>query len=403
LMWRCEGLPEILDFVSALQSEKRHFEYPLEGGGLHVDRLFGLKADPEVSRNARLVFHETGPEAQVKSIYFAIGRTGAVLPVALLEKSDDPELEIPDGAPIPACNGNSILDIQKESTVRVVSENGAPPLLRLMEKDAARAGSGPDNCPSCQSELRGAIDEPFFYCENQKCPGRIRSRILHLIGPNGLNLESISVRTAELLFSDKRCHLSALLSLSEEEIEIVSPGTGQKFVKEISRWKKIPLWKALYLSDIEHLSERDARSLAAFIGKLEGLEKLFDVRRPLEHLCGITPESYDGISKWLERDGLAELRSLEKIGVEVLDDDQQYSAIFRGRRIVVAGEFTHLNIDQIIIDVERYGARVDFRVGRMTDILIAGHKVKTEIESAHYYGTTVINEALLLSILREVE
>ena len=89
--------------------------------------------------------------------------------------------------------------------------------------------------------------------------------------------------------------------------------------------------------------------------------------------------------------------------MEVLDDDQQYSAIFRGRRVVVAGEFTHLNIDQIIIDIERHGARVDFRVGRMTDILIAGHKVKTEIESAHYYGTTIINEALLLSILREVD
>ena len=90
-------------------------------------------------------------------------------------------------------------------------------------------------------------------------------------------------------------------------------------------------------------------------------------------------------------------------GFEILDDDARSSAIFRGRRIVVAGDFGNLTREQIRVDIERHGGHVDSRVGRMTDLLIVGQGAKLEVDSAHYYGTALMNESLFLAILRTVE
>jgi DNA ligase (NAD+) len=403
LTWRCESLPEVLDFVSALQREKRDFEYPLEGGGLHVDRLFGLQEDPEVSRSARLVFQETGREAKVKSVYFAIGRTGAVLPIALLEQADGDGPSVPDGAPIPAHSGSSVLQVRAQSVVRIADDDGAPPLLRLTSTSQDKGSSPIEDCPSCNSKLRAEIDEPFLYCDDRNCPGRERSRLLHLIGPNGLGLRSISIRTAEAALADEKVSLLHVLSLTPEKIDAVASGTGDDFAAEIAKWKKIPFWQVLYLSNIDHLSEQDARSLAAFVANPQGLVKLSEHQRPLEQHCGISPESYDGLSRWFESDGFKDLQALMDAGFEILDDDARSSAIFRGRRIVVAGDFGNLTREQIRVDIERHGGHVDSRVGRMTDLLIVGQGAKLEVDSAHYYGTALMNESLFLAILRTVE
>jgi len=403
LMWRCEGLPEVLDFVSALQQERRQFEYPLSGGGLHVDRLFGLQQDPQVSRSARLVFQQSGPEATVKSVYRAIGRTGAVLSVALLEAVTSTEGEIPDGAPIPASSGSSVLGVRAGTLVRIIKDESKPPLIRLMERAEILNVPRIEKCPSCKSELRHSEDEPFLYCDNKTCPGRVRSRLLHLIGPNGLNLQSLSIRTAEALLGGQDVNLARVLTLDPKDVEANAPGTSAAFAADIAKLKKVPFWKALYLSGIDHLSEQDARCLAAFVSNLEGLKRLGDYKRPLEHICGMSPESYDGVSRWLEESGLESLQSLSDAKFELLDDRVAYSAVFRGRRVVVAGEFKHLTQEQIRNDVERYGGRVDFKVTRMTDLLIVGAEAKLELDAGRYYGTTLMTEALFISVLRQVE
>ena len=70
--------------------------------------------------------------------------------------------------------------------------------------------------------------------------GRIRSRLLHLIGPEGLNLESLS-SVAEELFRGKKINLNYLISLTAADVDRVAPGKGAKVVEEIRRNKRFPL------------------------------------------------------------------------------------------------------------------------------------------------------------------
>jgi len=402
-MWRCEGLPELLDFVATLQQRASNFAYPLCGGGLHLDRLIGLRADAQVSRSAHFIFPDVGPVAMVKSVYRAVGRTGAVLPVAMLDAVKSGEGKVPDGAPIPAYSGSQVLALQSGAQVRILRDRAGPPLIRPLDSGRQTGLPRLQKCPSCESKLRYCEDEPFAYCDEKTCPGRNRSWLLHIIGSNGLDLKSISIRTAEALLGGQELTLLRVLRLEPKDVETHAPQSGHAFAKEIAKWKKIPFWKALYLSNIDHLCEQDARCLAAFATKPAGLQRLLDFPRPAERLCGISPESYDGMIRWLEAGGLDSLTTLRQAGFELLDDGAVYSAVFRGRRAVVSGEFKHLSQEQIRTDVERYGGRVDAKVTRMTDILILGAEAKSDLEAARYYGTTLMTEALFIAVLRLIE
>jgi translation initiation factor IF-2 len=78
------------------------------------------------ARRLRLVFPAPGRAALVKKTYFAVGRGGAILPVALLAKPPDSELPVPERAPVPAASATGILDLPLGETVRGAPGDGGP-------------------------------------------------------------------------------------------------------------------------------------------------------------------------------------------------------------------------------------------------------------------------------------
>ena len=400
-MWRCEGLQEVLDFVSALQREKSKFAYSLDGGFLIVDRLFGPKRNTETAARAEFVFEETGQPAVVKSISQAVGRTGAILPIALLAAAEGTGSRGPDAAPIPAVSGTQLLSLSANDDVFLVDRPGGPPIIRKEQTANTLSSSRLDVCPSCSTKVEVYLDSPFVRCPNEKCSGRIRSRLLHLIGPEGLNLESLSIRVAEELFRGKKINLNYLISLTAADVDRVAPGKGAKVVEEIRRNKRYPLWKLLYLSDIDFMSERDARCLSCFARDLAGLERILKIQKPLESVSAISPEAHDGFVAWLKAGGINEFQELLRNGIEIIDDLSAPSALFRGRRIVIAGTLARVDQGSLIIELEKLGARIEHNVNRMTDLLVCGNGVSEHLDASEYYGTPTISEADLLPLILE--
>jgi|GEM_PF-2444402 len=400
-MWRCEGLQEVLDFVSALQTKKSKFGYPLDGGFLVIDRLFGPNRSSEISPRAEFIFEETGHSAVVKTISHAVGRTGAILPIALFASNEETGSRTPDAVPIPVVSGTSLLSLTQNEDVLLVYRPGGPPMIRKVQSKEAKTSPKLKNCPSCSSEVQAYPDLPFVRCPNEACKGRIRSSLLHLIGPEGLNLESLSIRVAEELFKDKKIKLHYLFSLTVEEVETVSPGNGAKIVDEIHRSKKLSLWKLLYLSGIDFMSERDARCLACFVRDLSGLERILHIQKPLESVSAISPEAYDGLISWLKAGGVGEFQQLLQSGIEIVDDLTAPSALFRGRRIVISGDLSRVDEESLIVELEKLGARIEHKVSRMTDLLICGLGASDQIDAAKYYGTPQISENELLPFILE--
>ena len=95
----------------------------------------------------------------------------------------------------------------------------------------------PTICPICGSTL--TIEKKYntevLMCKNPNCQTKLEGRILHFVGANGLDIESISVKTVRKLIELKWItKLSDIFSLRSHRDEwITIPGFGENSVDKI--------------------------------------------------------------------------------------------------------------------------------------------------------------------------
>ncbi len=397
--WRCTGITEVLDFISTLHQLAPSFDFPLEGGSLrlnHPQHPSRSRAEPALPPpSVSLSFPPPGRPAIVSTVYFAVGRGGAVLPVAMIEKAPGQELPVPERAPIPAESSEHMLPVKKGAPIRVRPGSVAP----IISIDRYEGGVlSLDACPVCGKELKRAIDEPFGRCEAPACRGRARARLLHLIGPRGLKLDSINVKMIDRLLIDPGISDAIdLMTIDPSVIDAIAPGRAEAFKAELTRAKKLPMWRLFYLVAIPNVSEHSARALAQHIFDLAHLEKLSEAE--CESIPFVAPEALKSFGRWIGTEASRALKRLRVSGFEIQDAVTTFPAPFLGRRIHVAGELEEMTNVQAMDEIERRGGVIVPALSRMTDLLIAGKNATKALETAKHYQVTVIEEVALARLI----
>ncbi|MCC7382771.1 MAG: hypothetical protein IT384_13125 [Deltaproteobacteria bacterium] len=397
LAWRCVGHDEVLDFITALQQAKPTFEYPLDGGVLTLSRIFDDDASA-VPRSVFLSFTSLGRRARVPNVYRAIGRGGAVLPVALLSRVEERDPPVPNGAPVPAISGTRLLDVRAGSVVRVLPGTVAPHLTVDGAAEERGSEAKGETCPACQQPLRTSRDEAFSRCENLRCRGRARARVLHLVGPRGLALRSITSKQAEGLLSGSGTPLVEYYRVDVDAVEKIAPGAGAAFAEEREAHRRLPLWRLLYLSSIPLIGERVSRAVASHAQGIDGLIGL--VRQVPLPLRGVPLEVQGSLRQWLESEGRQLIAALLEAGVAILGEEEVLSAPLLGKTLVIAGKLQQIGVEQATDEIERRGGRVEGTVTRRTDLMVLGIEAGEAQASAEAFGVIVIDEQALIGLLK---
>jgi DNA ligase (NAD+) len=386
LTWRCKGLQEVLDFVGALQQAAPSIDLPLDGGVLTTNRFGRPESTDAPPRAVRLVFPPGGRPAVVERVYQAVSRSGAILPVAQIGRPRD-GLPVPDRAPVPA-HADGLLALTPGQAVRV-RPGGVAPVLSV-EAPRAEAPDASAVCSACPAPPEARPGEAFRTCRAERCPGSARASLLHLVGPRGLRLASMTVEVVDALLAERGAlDLPGLLSLPSEALEAHAPGQGASLEAELRAHRRLPLSKVLYLASIPHMSERSARIIAQevfSVGRLVELEA-----RDFARIRDVDPEAVAALEAWMAGRGPRFIAELREAGVEILDARQSFPAPFVGLRVVVDGRFSTSAL-HIVDEVERLGGRVEARVGRITDLAILGARAERTRDSAAMYGVPVLGE-----------
>ncbi|MEO1335885.1 MAG: hypothetical protein AAFV29_09570, partial [Myxococcota bacterium] len=392
ITWRCRGLQEVLDFVTALQQQAPTFDYPLEGGLLVANRM----PQGHASKHARLVFPLPGRPAVVSRTYHAVGRGGAILPVAMVGKAPEHDLPVPERAPIPAADGQTVLDVNAGVRIRVRPGAVAPVIMMDDADGVPRAAI--ENCPACRRRLEAPADDPFLRCINVHCSGRARARLLHLVGPRGLRLQTLNVKMVDRLLSELgSLELADFFALDADSVERFAPGQGAKVVQDLAALKRMPLWRFLYLSAIPHVCENQARTLVRHIRSVERLEAL--IPAGVTEAPGLLPEAIESFNEWLRTSGRDALARAREVGMSLLGDEEVFSAPFLGKRVVVAGEIEQ-GANLLADEIERRGGIIQARVGRMTDLVIVGQAAQDVFDAAVMYDVPIVEEKAVADVLR---
>ena len=385
LTWRCRGLQEVLDFVSTLQQVASNFDYGLEGGrlSLNVVRTEGLASA------IRLMFPPSGRRGVASKAYYAVGRTGAILPVVPLRRAAEEELAVPERAPIPVA-AQGLLEIPSGTNVRV-RPGGVAPIV-VTDEMVSYPEKSRWVCASCPDEVRTSRpDQVFLRCQTDSCPGRARAQWLHLIGPRGLNLSFLEASMVDVLVAEFGApDLPTFLNLSEDDIDRMAPGQAERWLEGLGAHKKMPLWRALYLAGIPELAEHDARIIAQQAFSVERFVELTDA--DFDQIEGVSPEVLSSLKLWIAGGrGRTYLERMLAAGVDMTDARSSFPAPFLGRKVVVEGRFSRSTL-HIIDEIERRGGRIQSTVGRTTDFVVLGDHSERARNMAIMYGIPILDE-----------
>jgi DNA ligase len=266
--------------IELLREECKFLSYPIDGLVLKINDIEAYKSlgsnDHHPLGGIAFKFYDELYDTELEDIIWSTAKTGIITPIAKFKP-----VEI-DGTSISKASLHN-LSIMKDilgspyagQKIRVFKANMIIPQVASAEKREVGNIEIPEHCPSCGEELviEKLYNTEVLKCNNAKCPSKVLYKLNHFIGKNGLDIDSLSVKTLEKLIE-----LGWLSSLSdifmlknhrEEWIELdgFKEHSVDKILNQIP--EEIELWKILASLGIPDVNKSMAKKIVEYFNNEE--------------------------------------------------------------------------------------------------------------------------------------
>ncbi len=434
---RCATLDAALAVYRAIEADRAHLPFDIDGVVYKVDRLDYQARLGQVARSPRWALAHKFPAERATTTLIAIdiqvGRTGQLTPVARLEPVGVGGVIVTNAT---LHNEDEIArkDVRVGDTVELQRAGDViPQILRAVPGDAPRgpAFAFPTACPACGSLAVREAGEVARRCTGGLiCPAQRVERMRHFVGRRafdieGLGAERIELFTAEGLIATPadifrlKAHRDGLIARKGFDAPSVD-----KLLAAIAARRTIDLDRFLFALGIRHVGEVVARDLARAYGTYEAFAERVDAALAL----AIEPALGEGDDKARGRRAasLAAIYAVGGVGPEIaaaltdffaethnrelvadLLGEVAVAPFVRatraspvsGKTLVFTGTLATMSRDEARAQAERLGARVAASVSAKTDLVIAGPGAGSKAAKAAALGIEVIDEAAWAAII----
>jgi DNA ligase (NAD+) len=409
------GVDEVAERCRWWEDRREALDFEIDGVVVKVDDR-GLQRELGVAgREPRWAvawkFPPTTATTKLNKIVWNVGRTGHLLPFAMLEPvhvsgvtvstatlHNEEDLERKD-----VREGDEVVVMRAGDVIpQVVS-----PIIQR-RKQGARRAKPPKKCPLCGTPTVKPAEGVFTICPNRTgCPGQQFQHVKHFRG--ALEIEGLGEKNAyrflqEGLISDA----ADIFELTVEritELEGFGEISAKNLIEEIEGSKQKPLSRVLYALGIPGVGYVNAESLAEHFGTMDDL--LAAQPEEIERAEGIGPilaqQIYEELS---EKRNRALIERLRKAGLRMEIDPSERrkeGGPLDGKTLVLTGTLPNLSREQATKLIRRAGGKVVNSVSKKTDYLIAGDNPGSKLAKAEEFDTEVIDEDGLSGLLGGAE
>jgi DNA ligase (NAD+) len=412
----CNGIDEVINFVSTWQEKRSSLPYEIDGIVIKVDSLELQKELGFTAKSPRWAIAYKFPAEEVSTkiidIELSVGRTGVVTPTAILEPvkvagtivrratlhNEDiikgKDLRIGDNVVIRKA-GDIIPEVVKVQLDKRTGE----------EKPFAM----PTNCPECDSDLERIQGEVALRCVNSSCPAQIREGLIHFVSRNAMNIEGLGEKVVEQLFAEGLIHrISDIYTLKAEQLlplERMGDKSVQNLLKSIETSKNNSLEKLLFGLGIRHVGAKAAKTLAQSFNTIDDL--MSATVDSILLIPEIGDKMAESIHDYFENEESQKLiHDLRLYGVNTVylgakKSEVSTNSIFSGKTIVLTGTLSKLGRKEATEKIEELGGKVTGSVSKKTDLLIAGEEAGSKLDKAQQLGIEIWDEDRLLQELED--
>ena len=349
----------------------------------------------------------------IKDIYWQIGRTGVLTPVALMEPVQLAGTTVTHAT---LHNFDEIrrLDVRIGDTV-VVEKAGdiIPKVLRVLEK--MRTGKekkikeptqDPDGFSVERKEIQGkdGSTSVALYTTNKHGFSIHLKRTIHFVSKKAFNIDGMGKKIVEQLLNEgiisSRADIFTLTKGDLEPLERFAEKSAENLVNAIHASQRITLARFLFALGIDHVGEETALLLADRFGRLERI--LNATAEQLEEINEIGPKVSASIVAWCEdTHNTLLIDALCANGVVIEKAKKQKSKkALDGMTFVLTGTLQSMSRDEAKDAIRERGGDVSSSVSKKTTYVVAGEHPGSKKERAHALGVEVLSEKEFVHILK---
>jgi DNA ligase (NAD+) len=429
-------LSDLLAYYDAIEKERTHLGFSIDGIVLKVNRLdWQVRLGSVESRRAPrwAVAWKFPPERAitvVEDIQCQVGRSGKITPVAYLKAISVGGVLV-RRATLHNADEIERKDIRIGDTVIIQRAGDVIPQVVESVKDRrppdSRAYAFPARCPVCGSRLIREGAGVDLYCSGGLiCPAQAVERLKHFASRDAFDIEGLGGKNLELFYDKGLVRTPVDIFTLEKRDGVTSPplrewkGWGEKSARNlldaIQRARVIPLDRFIFALGIRQVGQATARLLAKHYRSLNrwraSMEAAQDPHsedyRELMAIGGIGASVADDILGFMGEpqhreilDALTRPQDGRPPLVEVTDYERAFAGSpVAGKTVVFTGALESMSRSEAKAQAEALGANVAGSVSAKTDYVIAGAGAGSKEVKARELGLTVLSERQWLELVR---
>lgn len=412
----CKNINEVLEFCKVWEEKREELPYEIDGVVVKVNSVKYQRNLGSIAKSPRWAvaykFRAKQAETTLNKIFWQVGRTGTLTPVADLEPV------FLAGSTISRATLHNIEEIERKDIREgdyVIIEKGGDVIPKVVQVITEKRGKDsvkivpPQNCPVCNSKLIRPDGEVAIYCENNTCPAQVKGKIEHFASRGAMDIEGLGKaiidQFVEFNFLKSYADIYDLHKNKNELIALERFGelSINNLISAIEESKNRPFEKVLFALGIRFVGAGAAQKLARHFNNIDNLMKASE--EEIENIHEIGPSISVSIKKFFATsDNLEIVNRLRKAGLKfAVESTSETSEALKDFTFVLTGTLEKFTRDEAKEMIQKKGGKVTGSVSKNTSYLVVGENAGSKLEKAEKLGIKILTEDEFLSFIESAK
>lgn len=407
-----KGIEGVIKYCTEFEAGRDDLPYEIDGMVIKVNDIALQDKLGMTSHHPRwaIAYKFKARQATTKlvDVFFQVGRTGAVTPVAKLEPVAVGGVTV---SSISIHNEDYIKekDLKKGDAVLIERAGDViPQIVKSLTELRTGKETGiefPTKCPTCKSKLFKEEEEAVWRCINIECPAQVVERIIHFVSKDAMDIRGFGDANVRKFYElGLLKDIPGIYTLLFDKISGME-GFGQRSIdnlqQAISNSKNQPLHRLIYALGIRFVGETTAKTLAQAVNHLLDFKKISLVE--LQNLEDVGPKVAGSIYHFFSnKSNLEMLEELEKLGLQLKNQKKEHvsGGNLKGQTFLFTGTLPTLKRSDAEAMAEENGGQIVGGVSAKLNYLVVGEDAGSKLEKAKKINTVkIISEAEFLKII----
>ncbi len=403
---KVSSIDSIMKYYNEINNLRSNLDYDIDGLVIKLNSIDNQIRLGIVGKNPRwsiaLKFSAETARTIINSIDFQVGRTGAITPVARLNKVNlggvlisNATLHNFDEINKKDIGIGDLVEIQRAGDV-------IPQVNKVLKKNKSKKSKilPPQFCPVCQNKTFKEKNEAVIRCSNKyECKAQKIGQLTHFISKKALNIDGFGEKQAKQLFELNYINNpSDIFQLKQYRDLIISlEGWGElsfnNLLKSIDISKKITMEKFIYSLGIRFIGEINSEIIANEYKTIDDFLLSSKNNENLYNVDGLGPKAISSIKDFFSfKKNIELIENLKKHILIQESNKQTKNNFFTNKNIVFTGTLNTLSRDEAKHLSKSVGAKILSSVSKNTDYLIIGEKAGSKEEKAKKLKVKILTE-----------